>query len=61
MVLETVAIETFALAATDRISSNARCFRLRLGVFGIHALGILKEGVYIIPHRKIGIDGTFDT
>jgi hypothetical protein len=37
MVLETVAIETLALAATDRISSAARCFRLRMGVFGMQA------------------------
>jgi hypothetical protein len=38
MVLETVAIETFAFAATARMSSNALPFLLRCTDFGIQAL-----------------------
>jgi hypothetical protein len=46
MVLETVAMDTLALAATDRISSGALFFRLRLGVFDIQTLGIRVEKAF---------------
>jgi hypothetical protein len=46
MVLETVAMDTFAFAATDRISSSARFLRLRLGVFGIQTLGFTVEKAF---------------
>jgi hypothetical protein len=46
MVLETVAMETLALAATARISSNVRFLRLRLGVFDIQILGFKVEKAF---------------
>jgi hypothetical protein len=57
MVLETVAMDTLALAATDRISSGARFFRLRLGVFDIQTLGIKVEKAFT-SYRTEGAETT---